>query len=82
MNKLNKREAKLLADLDELMQLSEQLSQKLIFVQNAQQKAESDLVILRQEVISLRTENQHLREVMQTWRQRLEATLNSLNVPD
>ena len=60
MNKLNQREAKLLADLDELMQLSEQLSQKLIFVQNAQQKAESDLVILRQEVISLRTENQHL----------------------
>ncbi len=82
MNKLNQREAKLLADLDELMQLSEQLSQKLIFVQNAQQKAESDLVILRQEVISLRTENQHLREVMQTWRQRLEATLNSLNFPD
>lgn len=82
MNKINQREAKLLADLDELMQLSEQLSQKLIFVQNAQQKAESDLVILRQEVISLRTENQHLREVMQTWRQRLEATLNSLNFPD
>lgn len=82
MNKLNQREAKLLADLDELMQLSEQLSQKLIFVQNAQQKTESDLVILRQEVISLRTENQHLREVMQTWRQRLEATLNSLNFPD
>ncbi len=82
MNKLNQRETKLLADLDELMQLSEQLSQKLIFVQNAQQKAESDLAILRQEVLSLRAENQHLREVMQTWRQRLETMLKSLNFPD
>lgn len=82
MNKLNQRETKLLADLDELMHLSEQLSQKLIFVQNAQQKAESNLAILRQEVLSLRTENQHLREVMQTWRQRLEMMLKSLNFPD
>ncbi|MDO5352862.1 MAG: hypothetical protein Q4E81_08555 [Succinatimonas sp.] len=82
MAKLNQREIKLLADLDELMQLSEQLSQKLIFAQNAQQKSEADLQQLRQEVVSLREENQHLREVMQTWRQRLEMTLKSLSTPE
>lgn len=39
---------------------------------------EQEAVALRRSMIELKEENQHLREVLQTWRQRLDGVLSQL----
>ncbi len=79
MEKLNPKEDMLLNELNELSLIAEKVTQKLAVAMQNQTLLEQELTQTRKEITALKMENQHLREVMQTWRQRLESTLNSLD---
>ena len=79
MEKLNPKEDMLLNELNELSLIAEKVTQKLAVAMQNQTLLEQELTQTRKEITALKIENQHLREVMQTWRQRLESTLNSLD---
>ena len=80
MEKLNPKEDMLLNELNELSLIAEKVTQKLAVAMQNQTLLEQELTQTRKEITALKMENQHLREVMQTWRQRLESTLDRKSV--
>ena len=75
---MSPREQKLLAQLEEIKQICLELSSIL----NAQDKVIAtqgqELAQLRRSMIELKEENSHLREVLQTWRERMDSVLSQL----
>ena len=78
MQDLTPKESELLNELDALERLAEKVTQKLCQTELTLRNTEGELEQARRDLISVREENQHLREVMQTWRQRLQSTLAAL----
>lgn len=76
------KEQQLLRELDALGELAEKLSQKLFNTQQSLELALKEIETTQRTMNEIREENQHLREVMQTWRKRLSNTLNSLDPID
>lgn len=67
--------------LEELEQLLEEARRTALIIDGFKQrdaKREQEAVALRRSMIELKEENQHLREVLQTWRQRLDGVLSQL----
>lgn len=75
---MSPREQKLLAQLEEIKQICLELSSIL----SAQDKVIAtqcqELAQLRRSMIELKEENSHLREVLQTWRERMDSVLSQL----
>ena len=66
--------------LEELEQLLEEARRTALIIDGFKQRdaeREQEAVALRRSMIELK-ENQHLREVLQTWRQRLDGVLSQL----
>lgn len=76
---LSPKEQLLLQQLQELSSLCERTSQKMIFIEQTLSAKDKELTSLRRDMVKLQEENQHQKEVLQTWRQRLEFTLSQLN---
>ena len=76
---LSPKEQLLLQQLQELSSLCERTSQKMIFLEQTLSAKDKELTSLRRDMVKLQEENQHQKEVLQTWRQRLEFTLRQLN---
>lgn len=76
---LSPKEQLLLQQLQELSSLCERTSQKMIFLEQTLSAKDKELTSLRRDMVKLQEENQHQKEVLQTWRQRLESTLSQLN---
>ena len=76
---LSPKEQLLLQQLQELSSLCERTSQKMIFLEQTLSAKDKELTSLRRDMVKLQEENQHQKEVLQTWRQRLEFTLSQLN---
>ena len=76
---LSPKEQLLLQQLQELSSLCERTSQKMIFLEQTLSAKDKELTSLRRDMVNLQEENQHQKEVLQTWRQRLEFTLSQLN---
>ena len=76
---LSPKEQLLLQQLQELSSLSERTSQKMILLEQTLSAKDKELTSLRRDMVKLQEENQHQKEVLQTWRQRLESTLSQLN---
>lgn len=51
----------------------------MILLEQTLSAKEKELNSLRRDVVKLQEENLHQKEVLQTWRQRLESTLSQLN---
>ena len=67
--------------LEELEQLLEEARRPALIIDGFKQRdaeREQEAVALRRSMIELKEENQHLREVLQTWRQRLDGVLSQL----
>ena len=65
----------------ELEQLLEEARRTALIIDGFKQRdaeREQEAVALRRSMIELKEENQHLREVLQTWRQRLDGVLSQL----
>ena len=76
---LSPKEQLLLQQLQELSSLCESTSQKMILLEQTLSAKDKELTSLRRDMVKLQEENQHQKEVLQTWRQRLESTLSQLN---
>ena len=76
---LSPKEQLLLQQLQELSTLCERTSQKMILLEHTLSAKDKELTSLRRDMVKLQEENQHQKEVLQTWRQRLESTLSQLN---
>ena len=76
---LSPKEQLLLQQLQELSALCERTSQKMIFLEQSLSAKDRELKTLKRDIVMLQEENQHQKEVLQTWRQRLESTLSQLN---
>lgn len=76
---LSPKEQLLLQQLQELYSLCERTSQKIILLEQTLSAKDKELTSLRRDMVKLQEENQHQKEVLQTWRQRLESTLSQLN---
>lgn len=76
---LSPKEQLLLQQLQELASLCERTSQKMILLEQTLSAKDKELTSLRRDMVKLQEENQHQKEVLQTWRQRLESTLSQLN---
>lgn len=76
---LSPKEQLLLQQIQELSALCERTSQKMLLLEQTLSAKDKELVSLRRDVAVLQEENQHQKEVLQTWRQRLESTLSQLN---
>lgn len=77
--KLTPKEKLLLEQLDELCALCTQFSNRLLETENTLKQKNKELESIRREMAQLQEENQHQKEILQTWRQRLESALTSLN---
>ncbi|MBO6258235.1 MAG: hypothetical protein J6M93_02715 [Succinivibrio sp.] len=75
---LSPREEQLLKELHTLTELADRVAQKLSTTEQTLYAREAEVNDLRRSMIELKEENQHLKEVLQTWRQRLDAVLNQL----
>lgn len=75
---LSPREEQLLKELRTLTELADRVAQKLSTTEQTLYAREAEANDLRRSMIELKEENQHLKEVLQTWRQRLDAVLNQL----
>ena len=67
--------------LGELRQLLDEAKKTTEIIENFKQKyseQERETSTLRRNMIELKEENQHLREVLQTWRERLNGVLSQL----
>ena len=73
--KLALKEQQLLQQLQELSLLCEDVSNRFISWQKELKEKDQELNTIRREMISLKEENQTQREVLQTWKQRLETIL-------
>ena len=76
---LSPKEQLLLQQLQELYSLCERTSQKMILLEQTLSAKDKELTSLRRDMVKLQEENQHQKDVLQTWRQRLESTLSQLN---
>lgn len=76
---LSPKEQLLLQQLQELYSLCERTSQKMILLEQTLSAKDKELTSLRRDMVKLQEENQHQKEVLQTWRQRLESILSQLN---
>ena len=76
---LSPKEQLLLQQLQELSSLCERTSQKMIFLEQTLSAKDKELTSLRRDMVKLQEENHHQKEVLQTWRQRLEFPLSQLN---
>lgn len=76
---LSPKEQLLLQQMQELSDLCERTSQKMIFLEQSLSAKDRELKTLKRDIVMLQEENQHQKEVLQTWRQRLESTLSQLN---
>ena len=76
---LSPKEQLLLQQLQELYSLLERTPQKIILLEQTLSAKDKELTSLRRDMVKLQEENQHQKEVLQTWRQRLESTLSQLN---
>ena len=76
---LSPKEQLLLQQLQELSSLCERTAQKMILLEQTLSAKDKELTSLRRDMVKLQEENQHQKEVLQTWRQRLESTLSQLN---
>ena len=76
---LSPKEQLLLQQLQELSSLCERTSQMMSLLEQTLSAKDKELTSLRRDMVKLQEENQHQKEVLQTWRQRLESTLSQLN---
>ncbi len=76
--KLTPKEKLLLEQLDELCVLCTQFSERLLETEKTLNQKNKELESIRREMAQLQEENQHQKEILQTWRQRLETALTTL----
>ncbi|MDD6317389.1 MAG: hypothetical protein PUA61_00910 [Succinatimonas hippei] len=72
------REKILLNELGDLLESAREISSDLEKCRQTLNERESEIRALRRDMIELKEENQHLREVLQTWRVRLDSVLGQL----
>lgn len=72
------REKILLNELGDLLESAREISSDLEKCRQTLNERESAIRALRRDMIELKEENQHLREVLQTWRVRLDSVLGQL----
>jgi chromosome segregation ATPase len=72
------REQMLLKELEELLESARETTADLEKSRQSLGERESEIRALRRDMIELKEENQHLREVLQTWRMRLDSVLSQL----
>ncbi|MBQ9275024.1 MAG: hypothetical protein IJ228_09430 [Succinivibrio sp.] len=77
-DKLSPKEQELLLRLQELFELASGVSERLLVAERQNALKDDELATLRRTMVELQQENQHLREVLQTWRERLGSVLNQL----
>lgn len=75
---LSPREKMLISELEHLLDYARQARSNLNSQRQQLEANESEISTLRRNMIELKEENQHLREVLQTWRQRLDSVLGQL----
>ena len=75
---LSPREQQLLSSLEEIKQGCRELSAALSTQAQAMASKEAELTQLRRSIIELKEENSHLREVLQTWSERMDNVLTQL----
>ncbi len=76
--KLTPKEKLLLEQLDELCGLCTQFSERLLATEKTLNQKNKELESIRREMAQLQEENHHQKEILQTWRQRLETALTSI----
>lgn len=72
------REKILLNELGDLLESAREISSDLEKCRQTLNERECEIRALRRDMIELKEENQHLREVLQTWRVRLDSVLGQL----
>ena len=72
------REQALIESLKEIVTLSEAMRLKLEKAQTELKDLQKTLSSERRSMIELKEENQHLREVLQNWRNRMSSVLEQL----
>ena len=77
-NNLTPKEKLLLEQLEELTKICQRVSDRLSNAEAQLKNKDRELKVLRRDMIQLKEENQHHKEMLQTWRQRLETTLSTL----
>lgn len=77
-SELSPREKMLLTELEHLLDYARKTRADLEAQRQKIEADEGEISALRRNMIELREENQHLREVLQTWRQRLDSVLGQL----
>ncbi|WP_303963814.1 hypothetical protein [Succinatimonas hippei] len=75
---LSPKERELIASLKEIVSLSENMRIKLERAQKELSSLQATLSSERRSMIELKEENQHLREVLQNWRNRMNSVLEQL----
>ncbi|MDY6469738.1 MAG: hypothetical protein SPK70_01550 [Succinivibrio dextrinosolvens] len=76
--KLTPKEKVLLEQLDELCALCTRFSDRLLETEKELNQKNKELETIRREMALLQEENNHQKEMLQTWRQRLETALSAL----
>ncbi|MBO8415432.1 MAG: hypothetical protein IAB19_03505 [Proteobacteria bacterium] len=79
---ISPRERSLLEELVEIKELSRQLIAQLGRQNEAMAQQQKELNQARRSMIELKEENSHLREVLQTWRTRMDNVISQLRSPD
>ena len=75
---LSPKEQLLLQQLQELSSLCERTSQKMILLEQTLSAKDKELTSLRRDMVKLQEENQHQKELIQTWKNRLESAICNL----
>lgn len=77
-HELTPYEEMLLNKMQALEQMSLEIVKKLQSVESELSSTTNELDMLRRKAITLQEENQHLREMLQTWRERMQTVLTQL----
>lgn len=80
--KLTPRECDILSQLQDLEILSQKLTQKLNLAYEQLNQSENAKTQMLRQINELKEENQHQREMLQSWRRRLETALSQLSSLD
>ena len=75
---LSPKEQLLLQQLQELSSLCERTSHKMILLEQTLSAKDKELTSLRRDMVKLQEENQHQKELIQTWKNRLESAICNL----
>lgn len=75
---LSPREKQLLKELNEIYEGCKQLCDRLISTEAQLENKEKELSSLQREFSKLKEENQHQKELIQTWKNRLESAICNL----